>query len=187
MNKSDFDYLSRFVLKAFFMLIPSAKGRRKFIRKHKLFDMFGEHVMWQPHLLPSDTKCIRIHDNVKVAADVRFINHDVFYDMYAHMTGQEWHQNLGCIEIMEDVCIGQAAIIMPGVRIGPRAIVAAGSVVTKDVEPGTIVGGNPAKVIGDFDSLMEKQREMSQNVVVDDRFDPRRIAQVWEEFERNHR
>lgn len=46
-----------------------------------------------------------------------------------------------------DVWIGYGATIMPGVTIGHGAIVAARSVVTKDVEPYTIVGGNPAQVI----------------------------------------
>ena len=47
----------------------------------------------------------------------------------------------------DDVWIGARAIIMPGVRIGKGSIVAAGAIVTKDVEPYAIVGGNPARVI----------------------------------------
>ena len=43
--------------------------------------------------------------------------------------------------------IGARAIILPGVRIGDNCVVGAGSVVTKDTPPGTIVAGNPAKVI----------------------------------------
>ncbi len=43
--------------------------------------------------------------------------------------------------------IGAAAIVLPGVTIGEYSIVGAGSVVTKDVEPYTVVAGNPAKVI----------------------------------------
>lgn len=50
-------------------------------------------------------------------------------------------------KIEENVWIGASAIIMPGLRIGTGAIIGAGSVVTKNVEPNTIVGGNPAKVI----------------------------------------
>lgn len=46
-----------------------------------------------------------------------------------------------------DVWVGRESIIMPGVKIGDGAIVAAYSVVTKDVAPYTIVGGNPAKCI----------------------------------------
>lgn len=46
-----------------------------------------------------------------------------------------------------DVWIGQYTTIMPGIKIGNGAIIAANSTVTKNVEPYTIVGGNPAKVI----------------------------------------
>ena len=49
--------------------------------------------------------------------------------------------------IGNDVWIGYEAVIMPGVTIGDGAIVAAKSVVVKDVQPYTIVGGNPAKLI----------------------------------------
>lgn len=51
------------------------------------------------------------------------------------------------IKICDNAWIGMHAIILKGVTIGEGAIVAAGSVVTKDVEPWTMVGGNPAKLI----------------------------------------
>ncbi|MFD4820484.1 Vat family streptogramin A O-acetyltransferase [Peribacillus butanolivorans] len=49
--------------------------------------------------------------------------------------------------IGNDVWIGMDTVIMPGINIGDGAIIAAKSVITKDVEPYTIVGGNPAKKI----------------------------------------
>lgn len=49
--------------------------------------------------------------------------------------------------IGNNVSIGMRSIIMPGITIGDGAVIAAGSVVTKNVEPYTVVGGNPAKVI----------------------------------------
>lgn len=49
--------------------------------------------------------------------------------------------------IESDAWIGMNALIMPGVKIGCGAIVAAGSIVTKDVPAYTVVGGNPAKII----------------------------------------
>lgn len=53
------------------------------------------------------------------------------------------------VEIGDYVFIGPRVIILPGVKIGKGAVVAAGAVVTKDVPPKTIVGGVPAKVIGE--------------------------------------
>lgn len=52
------------------------------------------------------------------------------------------------IIIEDDVWVGYGAIILSGVKIGRGSIIAAGSVVTKNVEAYSIVGGNPAKIIG---------------------------------------
>ena len=54
----------------------------------------------------------------------------------------------GDVIIGDRAWIAYRAIILPGIKIGEGAIVGAGSVVTKNVEPYTIVAGNPAKVIG---------------------------------------
>lgn len=71
--------------------------------------------------------------------------------------GGSWQENTpdhmsqlpfkGDIVIGNDVWIGRESIIMPGVKIGDGAIIAACSVVTKDVEPYSVVGGNPARFI----------------------------------------
>lgn len=52
------------------------------------------------------------------------------------------------IVIEDEVFVGARAIILKGVTIGRRAVVGAGAVVSRDVEPGTIVAGNPARVVG---------------------------------------
>lgn len=62
------------------------------------------------------------------------------------MDGKEYPSK-GDTVVGNDVWIGYGATIMPGIEIGDGAIIATKSVVTKDVEPYTIVGGNPAKVI----------------------------------------
>ncbi|MDD2305486.1 MAG: DapH/DapD/GlmU-related protein [Prolixibacteraceae bacterium] len=54
--------------------------------------------------------------------------------------------------INEGAWIGSKAIILPGVEIGAYAVVGAGAVVTKNVEPYTLVGGNPAKFIKILDA-----------------------------------
>jgi maltose O-acetyltransferase len=51
------------------------------------------------------------------------------------------------VEIGDDVWIGGGAIILPGVRIGTRTVIGAGSVVTKDIPDGVLAVGNPCRVI----------------------------------------
>lgn len=75
----------------------------------------------------------------------------------------------GDIIIKDDVWIGQNAIICSGVTVGQGAVVAAGAVVTKDVEPYSIVGGNPAKIIKY--RFEEKMREQLKKIDVAKLFD----------------
>lgn len=73
----------------------------------------------------------------------------VFFDEWnlpASEIATAW-DNKGDIIIGNDVWIGYEAVIMPGVQIGDGAIIGTRAVVTKDVEPYTIVGGVPAKPI----------------------------------------
>lgn len=51
------------------------------------------------------------------------------------------------VTISDNVWIGCRSIILKGIKIGKNSVIAAGSVVTKDVPPNTIVGGNPARII----------------------------------------
>ena len=51
------------------------------------------------------------------------------------------------VEIGSDVWVGGAAVILPGVRIGARAVIGAGSVVTRDIPEGVFAAGNPCRVI----------------------------------------
>lgn len=88
-----------------------------------------------------------IGNDVLLASFVAFVGGDHKIDNIEgpiHLSGRD---ELKKIVIENDVWIGHGAIIMHGVRIGSGAVVAAGSVVTKDVEPRTVVGGNPARMI----------------------------------------
>jgi len=103
-----------------------------------------------------------IGDNVMMGPDVLIItrNHE-FKDLSVPMNRQGMKKHEPVI-IEDDVWIGARVIILPGVRIGKGSIIGAGAVVTKDVEPYTIVGGVPARVIG---SRKEKAQEENKGGV----------------------
>lgn len=86
---------------------------------------------------------VTIGNHVDIASEVMIYNseHDISSPDFAPI--------LAPVKIGDYVFIGPRAIILPGVTIGDGAVIAAGAVVTKDVEPATIVGGVPAKVIGE--------------------------------------
>lgn len=100
----------------------------------------GRGVMVMNNCLMMARGGITIDDGAMIAANVQLIsnNHDL-YD----------RQLLICkpVHIGKKAWIGAGATILPGVSVGENAVVAAGAIVTKDVAPNTIVGGNPAKFI----------------------------------------
>ena len=94
-------------------------------------------------------------------------------------------KHYGCIEIMDNVFVGSNTTILSNVRIGPNAIVAAGSVVTKDIPANSIVGGVPTRVIGAFDELyMNRVNIMINNPYIINESD--RSKQCWEMFYKQH-
>ena len=88
---------------------------------------------------------------IKMGDEVRIASHVSIFGFNHGMELGKSFRNQPCktkgITIGNDVWIGYEAVIMPGVTIGDGAIIAAKSVVTKDVLPYTIVGGNPAQLI----------------------------------------
>ena len=80
---------------------------------------------------------VTIGDYVFIGPNVIFTN-----DKYPKI-GKEWQ--LLNTKIEDHVSIGAGSIILPGIKIGANSLIGAGSVVTKDVLPGTTVRGNPAQ------------------------------------------
>ncbi len=84
-----------------------------------------------------------IHSSVSIGPGVKIItaNHS--------QSDLRQHEESNPVIINEDVWIGANVVVLPGIVIGRGAILAAGSIVTKDVPEGVIVAGNPAKYIKD--------------------------------------
>lgn len=137
-----------------------------------------------------DTK-LRIGSYCSIAPNVQFLlggEHQInsistypfkVYEFgYAREAGSK-----GDIVVKDDVWIGINAIICSGVKLGQGCIVAAGAVVTKDVEPYAIVGGNPAKVIKyRFDENLRKKLCDINIVELFDRFDISQEKLIYSEL-----
>lgn len=140
-----------------------SRAIRAFVLR-RLFKKFGKNVNIEPKVIFSNLSESEIGDNsgigmysyigtVKIGCDVMIgeeliaisKNHE-FSDINIPMWKQGWQLDRPII-IEDDVWIGSRVTILPGVKIGKGVIVGAGSVVTKDVAPYTIVGGNPAREI----------------------------------------
>ena len=133
-------------------------GRAKYIKKHNLFGSIGDDVYFHLWKLPGDPKRIYIGNNVKIASEVLFVNHDIVNAVFNCKNNTDKYEYfVGDIRIGDNVMIGSRTVILPNIKIGSNVIVGAGSVVTKDIPDGYIVAGNPAKKIGEFEEL-ERRR-----------------------------
>jgi acetyltransferase-like isoleucine patch superfamily enzyme len=112
-------------------------------------DVFiGQNTYIDPYLGGS---LITIDDEAMITRGSFIISHD------ASSFPRTGFTYVAPVRIGRRAYIGMNSIILPGVSIGEDAIIGAGSVVTSNVDAGTIVAGNPAKVIGNSESLDKKR------------------------------
>ncbi len=103
----------------------------------------GQNVFINQNCTIYDLAEIHIGDNVMIGPNVNIISasHPVSpLERFDYVLGKP-------IVIKNNVWIAAGVVIIGGVTVGENSVIAAGSVVTKDVPPNTLVGGNPAKII----------------------------------------
>ncbi len=105
---------------------------------------------------------VTLGDNVYISLDAKFICHDG-----AVLPFRKDIPDLDItkrITVGNNVFIGLGALILPGVTIGNNCVVGAYSVVTKDVPDGSIVAGNPAKIVKTISDYLEKAQQESIHI-----------------------
>lgn len=141
---------------------PSGLEYAEYLRRHGRIHSIGRGCSILPSTNISDPELVRIGNNVSFSS-CTLIGHDGSIAVLNEAYGVRL-EAVGKIDIRDNVFIGYDAIVMPNVTIGPNAIVGAGAVVTKDVPPGTIVAGVPAKPIGRVDDLVRKLQDRTQSL-----------------------
>ena len=96
---------------------------------------------------------IEIGANCRIAKGVRILAHDAsaFCDLGV--------TRIAPVRILEGTFVGERTIILPGVTIGPRALIAAGSFVNRDMGEDVVAAGNPARPYGKFSDVLAKMAE----------------------------
>ena len=130
-----------------FSVHSTLSGRASKAIRPKLIVGDNVGISWQNEIFVGDR--IEIGNNVRLAVKVRLVGYPGHpIDPVARAKGApDFDYQVGNIIIEDDVWLTAGVTVMGGVTIGAGTIVATGSVVTKDLPPGVLAGGIPAKVI----------------------------------------
>ena len=171
----------RYGVKLRMYLIGNAEKRTKILVKNKVFRSVGNNFFFQPRKIPDEPQLIKFGNNVTVASDVTFVTHDVIDKVLNNMKyNTKFGYYAAPIEIGNNVFIGCNVTILPNVKIGNNVIIAAGSIVSKDVKDNVIVAGNPAKEIGKFDAYVEHRKNINEALVYPKT--ENEIKYLWDRF-----
>jgi len=127
---------------------------RRWARLRELGLKLGKNVNLPDSVWIDTSHChlISIGDHCGFGEGVSILAHDALANEFMDAT------RVGRVTIHESCHIGMRAVILPGVEIGPRAIIGAGSVVTKSVPENTVAAGNPAHIICSLDDYLARLR-----------------------------
>lgn len=126
----------------------------------------GKNCRIYSDITTSESYLIYIGNNVTISNDVQILTHDNSVIKVI----PDCTDIFGMVRIGNNTFVGARALILPGVNIGDNCIVGAGSVVTKSVPNGSIIAGNPARVV--------KKIEEYKSNIRDNVFDITGLSQV---------
>jgi acetyltransferase-like isoleucine patch superfamily enzyme len=131
--------------------------RAEYLKKIGYFGSIGEHCYLQPWNFGTEPDRIFFRDNVHVASNVTFINHDITCMMFNYMDPKhKYRERFGDIHIGNNVFIGSNSTVLYDVHIGNNVIIGAGSLVNKNIPDGSVAAGVPCRVIGRFEDYQKR-------------------------------
>lgn len=169
--------------------------RAAYARKKELYAEIGEGSQI-PTALPLYPQLIKVGSNVIMHRSVKLVTHDYINRFLMKTPGPFKYKHIECltpIEIKDNVYIGENAIILGNVHIGSNVIVNAGSVVTNDIPPNSVVAGAPAKVVGDFERFRKARVLMDKTIPYEftrngkEAIDQKTVDLAWETFDKKKR
>lgn len=122
---------------------------------------------------PGHCFLIKIGNNVTLGPRSYLLAHDASLQHPLGMT------KIGLINIGNNVFVGADSIILPGVTIADNVIIGVNSVITKDIPEGSVVAGNPAKIISSYDEYVDKHKKMmSESNIFDESYKMKSINEA---------
>lgn len=115
--------------------------------------IIGKNCVIQDVSFGSEPYLISVGNHVQITKGTKIFTHG---GSWVFRESDPTFDFFGKVTIGDNVYIGNNSLILPGVSIGNNVIIAAGSVITKSVTDNNIVGGNPAKVIGNINEFKTK-------------------------------
>ena len=146
-------------------------GYRRYYFKH--LKKLGIRIDGVPRFISSDCyfdssdySKIHIGERVTISTNVMFLTHDYsITNAYYAIEGEEPDKEIyisKCISVGNNSFIGARVILLPGAEIGKNCIIGAGAVIKKPVPDGSVVVGNPARVIGMVTEFAERQLKLKE-------------------------
>lgn len=139
-------------------LYPVSFAKKKGVKMNGIVKIYGSSY----EMFSSEPYLVTLGDNVFISINAKFVCHDGSTLPFRKDIPDL--ELAGEITVGNNVFIGMGALILPNIRIGSNCIVGANTVVTKDVLDGTIVAGNPGRVIGQTSDFLEKAKLRSLKI-----------------------
>ena len=140
--------------------LEHARVERRWARLRAMGMRIGEGT-WLPASTWIDTShcfLISIGSDCGFGEECLILAHDAQMDEFLDVA------RVGRVIIHDSCHIGARTVVLPGVEIGPRTVVTAGSVVMRTLPPNTVCAGNPARPIMQLDDYLEKHRTRAREL-----------------------